>query len=119
MLNILSVIKCPLNFSGTWKHLGSGLTRQVWQREGSKYVVKVPLNENGYYDNLNEHDRYRSYKSRPFAPCRMLKGGYLLMLYIEHVGFSKEADWTWGIDGGQVGLTPAGKLVAYDYAQNL
>jgi bacterioferritin-associated ferredoxin len=112
-------IECPLPFKGTWSHIGSGLTRQVWQRTDSKYVIKVPLNELGYYDNLSEHDRYRSYRERPFAPCRMLKGGYLLMLCVTHVGFSAESDWTWGIDGGQVGLTPTGKLVAYDYAQNL
>jgi len=37
------------------------------------------------------------------------------MEYVEHVGFSEKPDWTWSIDGGQVGKTKDGRLVAYDW----
>lgn len=51
-----------------------------------------------------------------FARCRILKNGWLVMIYAEPIPYDEQPDWAGLIDCGQVGRTSKGKIVAYDFA---
>lgn len=97
--------------------IGEGLKRVVF-KDGNE-VIKVPRNLNGDFGNCFEAE---TSNNPNFANCKIdeelsskLQLNILRMEYVEHVGWSKEADWTWFIDCGQVGKTLDGRLVAYDW----
>lgn len=103
----------------SFKFLGEGRNRITFLTPSGKYVVKVPLNEAGVYDNWKESkscksdfNLMREHKAR----CRML--GFMLVMEFVEEKISRDdlPEWTCWVDCGQVGLTWKGKLVAFDYA---
>lgn len=99
--------------------LGVGRLRAAF-RDGDT-VLKVPLSEVGEHGNYEEADSCNHpYEPRAEAWIDEIwtkrEGIVILrMEYVRHRGSSKHPDWTWGVDGGQVGWTKAGRLVAYDW----
>ncbi len=96
--------------------LGYGRNRAVFRR--GDHVFKVPINDCGVTDNSHEaylSQRYGKTEGYvPYAKCRMF-GLILVMEYVDHVGSTKTPDWTWSVDGGQVGRNRKGELLAYDF----
>lgn len=97
--------------------LGQG-NHRICFRLSPVEVIKIPLKESGFFANSLEANTCGGL----FARCEFdddigkeLGVPVLRMEYVEHVGWSKEPDWTWGIDCGQVGRTADGRLVAYDW----
>ena len=103
-----------------YTYLGSGRNRDTYLSNNKKWVVKVPRNEAGYFNNFSESDVYCSrgfYYINP-ARCKLL-GSLLVMEYVEPINVFKMKDyprWADCVDGGQVGLSRSGKIVAYDFA---
>lgn len=102
------------------KEIGWGSHRIVF-RDGPE-VVKVPFRISGIDANTYE----ASFQGAEYAKCRIdrkldrvlktpFQYGILRMEFVTHVGWSKEPDWTWSVDCGQVGRTADGRLVAYDW----
>ena len=81
-------------------------------------VIKVPTRESGVCAcncELTQQGELLA-KTRPDRELSEKTGLPIVrMEYVEHVGASKEPDWTWGIDCGQVGRAKDGRLVAYDW----
>ena len=108
------------------EYLGSGRTRAVYRLwPGGKWVLKVPLDEWGLFDNASEARQWKGegsclYKHQ-MARCRLLPSGCLLMEYVVPVthSFMELPSWTYSVDCFQVGTTSDGRLVAYDYSSNL
>ncbi len=102
-----------------FSYVSSGSFRQVYQC-GDK-VIKVPRYHDGLIDNMVEARAYKKYHSTPtpeglvLAPCRLLKNGCLMMVFVQRWDLFERPDWSDKIDGGQVGLYK-GKYVAFDYA---
>lgn len=107
----------------SYAYLGEGRNRRVFLSPNGRYVVKVPKNDQGYWDNVSEHRAYRCGgwlgKGR-HARCRIhAESGILVM---ERVRCESSPDvldanqWTSAVDCGQVGWTHDGRLVAYDFA---
>lgn len=99
--------------------IGEGSLRVVF-RDGA-HVLKIPRNERGVWANEFEASTCNS-PHAPKANCFLdekLSAEFgvsvLRMEFVIHRGASEKPDWTWSIDGGQVGFTAAGKLVAYDW----
>ncbi len=96
--------------------IGEGRHRVVF-RDGET-VLKFPTKNSGIHaneqearfkdDHLARADIDEEFTDKTGVPI-------LRMEYVTHTGWSKEADWTWSIDCGQVGLTADGRLVAYDW----
>lgn len=84
------------------------------------WVLKVPLNEEGYSHNLLEHIRSRKdgwLLRSQMARCKLLRSGLLVMERVKPVrGWKGLPEWTYGVDCCQVGYRKNGDLVAYDYA---
>lgn len=102
------------------KLIGEGRHRKVYDDNSPGSVVKVPTKESGIAANLQEANESGSYehlaKAKIDLDLSLLIGVPVLrMERVEHVGFSEEADWTWCIDGGQVGRAADGRIVAYDW----
>jgi hypothetical protein len=101
-----------------------GRTRAVFDR-GDGYVIKVPMNGEGYAANnaevinANMDDPYI-----PVANCwheeayDITPKGVptLVMEKVEHckADYKNMPDWVMSVDGGQVGYDKNGRLVAYD-----
>lgn len=101
-----------------------GRTRAVFDR-GDGYVIKVPMNGEGYAANNAEvinasmEDPYI-----PVAECwhqedySITPKGVptLIMEKVEHcrADYRNMPDWVMSVDGGQVGYNKKGELVAYD-----
>lgn len=112
-------------------YLGRGRNREVYRR--GNYVIKVPLNEEGIYDNEHEFLNQCREQSRRAggdevprnAMCRIHPGGILVMQYAMFVGpksdetgyisYEDGPSWMGYVDGGQVGYNRFGQIVAYDY----
>ena len=113
----------------------AGRNRFVWLH---KYcVIKFPINEYGLMDNANEYQIYKLYKNGDlnndchYAKCRLVYFLDIPVIIMEKVNISFKlvknyistikneygSDWTYCIDGGQVGINSSGKLVAYDYGR--
>lgn len=102
-----------------------GRTRACYDIPG-EYVLKVPLNDMGCWDNQSEARTYQKAQGSsdtrgPFyAKCKLDYIWDIPVLLMERVTLpqSLEAlpDWTSWVDCRQVGYTSAGDLVAYDYA---
>jgi hypothetical protein len=109
-----------------FEYLGSGRHRAVWRH--GKYVIKIPINENGIYDNWHERDTWKQYGESggcfKYARCRLL-GNILIMEYASYPGpLSDEngyiplqncPEWAYSLDCHQVGYNQKGAIVAYDY----
>lgn len=93
-----------------------------------RYVVKVPKNLCGFADNDWEGSVSNANNDPSvvrYARTRLAYVDEVLIVFMEKVepatsaeivarlGF--EPDWTNDVDGGQVGFTRDGRLVAYDY----
>lgn len=94
-----------------------GRSRAVFIDLADDVVYKVPRNPDGVIDN--------SYEARhtdpgiPLAECEIVQIDDLPVLKMEHVNpyhgpMDELPEWTNWVDGGQVGYTKDGRLVAYD-----
>lgn len=102
-----------------------GRTRAVFDR-GDGYMVKVPLNGEGFMANRSESLTSASDDTFiPVAKCWMeedtsIPGGSIDILVmekvtpIEEIDYKKLPDWVGFVDCAQVGHDSKGKLVAYD-----
>lgn len=85
-------------------------------RDGD-WVIKVPTRESGI---LACQEELRT-QGDGFAKTTRDELGkevgvpVVRMEFVTHRGWSKDPDWTWSIDCGQVGHTKDGRLVAYDW----
>ena len=98
--------------------IGVGRYRTVF-RDGD-WVYKVPHDKEGWGMASNDLEArpWSTRDRRYYARCELveIQGCIVLkMEYVEHVGRSERADWTWYIDCSQVGRTKDGRLVAYDW----
>ncbi|WP_461515582.1 hypothetical protein [Ralstonia sp. 121560039-2] len=108
----------------------AGRTRNVFQlRDG--YVVKLPKNFLGIKDNdwegsvLNAPGSVGSEWHVQYPRTRMATFDEVPVVFMEFVKplssqevvsrFGHEPEWVMSVDGGQVGVNRAGRLVAYDY----
>lgn len=102
-----------------FKYLGSGRNRTTYLLPSGKYVLKIPRNEAGVFDNADE-EALSLYKTH--ARCRTIKlfGTLcLVMEYVEQASLDKELPtWCDFVDCRQVGYNRKGKLLAYDYGRN-
>lgn len=113
----------------SWTLVGAGRNRIVYRR--GNYVVKVPLNEEGVYDNHFERRTFLKYGNGEkayvkYARCRM-KGGLLIMQFARFPGpnstetgfipWKHLPSWAGSVDCCQVGYNRFGQLVAYDYGR--
>jgi len=102
--------------------LDCGAYRMVYQRKG--IVIKVPINEDGIFDNMIEDAAWHIHKSKPtrdgyyLAPCRILRNKCLMMVTVDVESNGELPDWASDIDGCQVGIYK-NEFVAYDYAINV
>ena len=108
------------------EELGCGRNRATYAL-GPRHVLKIPVNEDGMYDNSSEAEQWRrrrEHSSFPIARCRILlnKDG-LPLLVMERVVPTEPKprpampDWVYSIDCQQVGYTRKGALVAYDFSR--
>lgn len=113
---IITAIKyCKKHFG---ESIGKGKKRIVFKDKNE--VIKIPLNLEGEFGNY--YEAKTSINNNKLANCNIDKKlsnlfqlNILRMEYVKHTGWSKDFDWTWSIDCGQVGLTKNGRLVAYDW----
>jgi hypothetical protein len=102
-----------------FKFLGSGKDRRVFLTPNKKYVIKLPLHEDGAQANWNEAQRWKHRRSydKKFARCKLIPNTDILVM--EYVRPRKVGEhiprWVYGIDCLQVGYKSSGELVAYDY----
>lgn len=105
----------PLRF------LGVGRSRAVFLMPSGRWVLKVPISDEGYWHNQLEATKSKTddwlYKWQK-AKAKILKSGLLVMEYVTHVPVGQQPDWASYVDCGQVGLTHDGRIVAYDYAES-
>jgi hypothetical protein len=93
-------------------------------------VVKLPRTLDGFEDNVAEWRQSKDQASRgpdhvQLPRVRMGMQRSIPVLFMEYVApmtgsqirarFGAEPDWVKDVDGGQVGATNAGRLVAYDF----
>jgi hypothetical protein len=102
-----------------FKYLSEGRYRETYKR--GNIVIKIPINDLGFGDNVMEAYAYRKFhKETPnekeifFAPCRLLSNGCLMMVYVETFGIELPP-WTENIDCQQCG-SYEGRIVCYDAA---
>jgi hypothetical protein len=109
--------------------VGFGRNRITFKLRSGNYVIKFPLSEAGEGDNDWEGSVV-SNKKEDSEDIKYPKTRYLTIegfvcvimeivkeLEIEEYWFLKE-DWFGSVDGGQVGKTRSGHVVAYDYGIN-
>lgn len=94
------------------------------------YVVKLPRNAAGSYDNQHEANASRQAREREgnestLARARVARYDGLFIGFMELVKpiniHTFEGDvplWAFNLDCGQAGLNKSGKLVAYDFGLN-
>jgi hypothetical protein len=105
--------------------LGIGNTRagySLYDRHGSRWVLKLPLNFDGEDDNEHEYENYLRFDPDcPIGRCKLLLLSgvkVLLMEYLEwHIlDMTEMEDWMWEIDSGQYGVSSIdGKIRIWDY----
>lgn len=104
------------------KHLATGRHRAVYLLTSGKYVIKIPIDDYGYSDNILEASRSKKdgwLLKEQMARCKLLRNGCLIMEYVRlpsEKEYNELPKWTDGVDCRQVGYTIDGRLVAYDYA---
>lgn len=97
-------------------NIGWGRHRVVYS--DGDWVLKVPTKPSGINANCHEDScQGPNYAKAKLDTTLTEKFGIpiLRMELVVHRGFSEIPDWTWGVDGGQVGYTKDGRLVAYDW----
>ncbi len=107
----------------------SGRNRNVF-RLSKRIVAKLPRSQAGVVDNLAEWQLSRERAIRrteqvQLPRVRMSMHGDIPVLFMEYVEpmtgcqirqmFGAEPGWLMDVDGGQVGSTKDGRLVAYDF----
>lgn len=101
-----------------WTYLGTGRNRAVYLLPGNRNVIKIPLNDEGVFQNEYEARsakrddwlyRWQKARCRLIFPC-------LIMEYVELGPFSDLPDWSDYVDCQQVGKNRLGNFVAYDWA---
>lgn len=111
--------------------IGSGRNRATFKLKSGNYVIKFPLSEAGEGDNdweasivsnkSEESDEIKYPKTRYITlngfVCVVMEFVDDLSSNPEEYWFLKE-DWFNSVDGGQVGKTKSGHIVAYDYGLN-
>lgn len=104
-------------FKSKFPNVGRGRNRIAFSIS-KKYIAKIPLNEEGVYDNCFER---RSFKNRrnpqyPYARCRMC-GDFVLIMEKLDLKINKKylPDWVKWVDCAQVGYDSRGILKIYDY----
>ena len=115
--------------SKKYEILGTGRNRATFKLRSGNYVLKFPLCEAGEGDNDWESSIV-SNKSEDSEEIKYPKtkyitiGGFVCVIMEmvveldpEQYWFLKE-DWFLSVDGGQVGKTRSGHVVAYDYGLN-
>ncbi len=109
----------------TFTYLGHGRNR-ITYRISERYVVKIPLNQDGVADNWYEAKQCK--RDPDTAKCRLL-GDCLVMEFVDdihqiwgHLPLWEKMErinllpyWVDYVDCRQVGFTRTGKLVAYDF----
>lgn len=93
-------------------------------------VIKIPTANDGCADNdwegsvcggIARSREWESQEDANYPNTKLLEIDGLVCVMMERVepvhfdNYNKVPDWVKGIDGGQVGFTKKGKLVAYDY----
>lgn len=103
--------------------LGCGKDRHTFALPGGRNVIKYPRCTEGMDANYDEAALFRIYgqKGHPkigLARCRLIPGTSILVMEVVERAEWKSGlpSWCAWIDGGQVGYTRRGVLVAYDYA---
>lgn len=103
---------------------GQGRTRRAFFTPSGKHVVKVPLSWAGAEDNGTEAATYAARRGDPdcvLAPCRMSSVNGFPVLVMKRLDtfhlppYEMLPQWTQCFDCCQVGFTPEGKLLAFDY----
>ena len=100
--------------------VGSGRNRYVFDT-CTGWVVKVPVNCEGFHDNAYEASVYRRYRTGAnpdgirYARCRLLPNGWLVMERVERMPISEMPPWAGFVDCSQVGRARDGRVVAYDF----
>ncbi len=100
-------------------HLGDGRHRTVYTHK--QFVVKVPVDDQGAFDNDYEYSIYRKYGAQPdlngiqYARCRLMSNGWLVMEHVVLLAYEDHPKWADYVDCQQVGRGRDGRIVAYDY----
>lgn len=124
-------------------YLGTGRHRTTFMFEGGRFVYKVPRGRHGRIANSQELEYYKRHRKNgeiPYAACRLLPNGVLIMEYVKPHCQSLAAEnidaqtyggermvplggdyeeelpqWTVHVECSQVGYDNRGTLVAYDF----
>jgi hypothetical protein len=104
--------------------IGQGRHRRTYLSKSGKYVVKLPINNNGEDANQQELNSYQNNPQNK-ARCRLIwimSKPVLLMEVVQpwwEVGDDIDTlpDWVRRIDAYQAGYNRKNKLVAWDYAE--
>lgn len=105
--------------AGKLEYLGSGYSRVAYATKN--HVIKIPRTSNGVDCNRREYEAHKRDKRGRLARCRLWKGGVLVMEKVSCVA-DKSAylpSWARAFDGIQVGVNRKGRIVAYDYAEDV
>lgn len=99
--------------------IGRGRNRETYS--SGKFVIKLPINDEGMYDNYREERTYKKYKksTTEFAKCKIVTYNnipLLVMEFIKEMPFNELPDWADYYDCKQVGMARDGNFKAYDYA---
>lgn len=101
--------------------IGEGRNRIVFIKD-EKWVIKCPLNEEGLEDNYSESKRFAEFGKKDlvvYAECHISHLNDIPLLTMERAYPIKDnelPEWSSYVDGGQVGKTLSGEIVAYDFA---
>jgi hypothetical protein len=113
--------------------IGSGMGRIVWAKEGTDYVLKLPIDYPARHQNSDERENYENQTENRdrLAACRTLSMNGIDVLMMERVIPFSEPDketgfesmvpaWAENIDCRQVGKSVVdGRICAFDYAGEL
>lgn len=131
-----NVRKLTYNIRINFELLGIGRHREVYLLPSKKFVIKIPINNDGILDNLTEYKYWKNraaikkYYDADLARCRLYQGStsqdkLLLMEFIEIIKNPRDLpyntlpNWAWDVDGIQVGYNRQRHIVAYDYGSQL
>lgn len=120
-----------------WQFVAKGSFRACYKRPNRKWVLKVPRIKKGIQDCVNEASmfKHREGKYNPkaeehmqgaLAPCRIVKIAEMPCLIMPEVDttlrnrYNDHPKWTHMLrDGRQIGTTRRGKVVVYDYGNEI
>lgn len=119
-----------------WQYVGMGSYRACYKRPDRKWVLKIPRIKKGIQDCTNEAAMFRARggKYNPnaktpenqgaLAPCRLVKIEDVPCLVMPElvmpVSYKDHPSWVNTLrDGRQIGRTRKGKIVVYDYGNEI